>query len=157
MKISIRKGVSFGLTSSMITTLGLIIGLNAGTHLKGVVIAGILTIAIADAFSDALGIHISEESGRKKSSRLVWESTIATFFSKFFFALTFLVPVLLFELDTAIIVSIIWGLLLIGILSFYTARIQKTSATKAIFEHILITILVIILTNYVGNWISGLF
>jgi len=30
--------------------------------LKGVVIAGILTIAIVDAFSDGLGIHISEES-----------------------------------------------------------------------------------------------
>ena len=81
MKISIRKGVGFGLTSGIITTLGLIVGLNAGTHSKIVVIAGILTIAIADAFSDSMGIHISEESGHKnKSSKEIWESTISTFF-----------------------------------------------------------------------------
>jgi hypothetical protein len=62
MKIQVRKGVSFGLTSGVITTLGLIVGLHSGTHSKIAVISGILTIAIADAMSDALGMHISEES-----------------------------------------------------------------------------------------------
>lgn len=37
------------------------IGLMAGTHSKLAVLGGILTIAIADAMSDALGIHISQE------------------------------------------------------------------------------------------------
>ena len=32
---------------------------------KAVIISGVLVIAIADAFSDALGIHISEESENK--------------------------------------------------------------------------------------------
>ena len=54
--------MSFGLTSGIITTLGLIVGLHSGTHSKLAVIGGILTIAMADAFSDALGIHVSEES-----------------------------------------------------------------------------------------------
>jgi len=62
MKDSLRTGVSFGLTSAVITTLGLMVGLQSGTHSKIVVLAGILTIAIADAFSDALGIHVSEEA-----------------------------------------------------------------------------------------------
>ena len=61
-KHSLRIGFSFGLTSGIITTLGLMVGLHAGTHSRLAVIGGILTIAIADAFSDALGIHISEES-----------------------------------------------------------------------------------------------
>jgi acid phosphatase family membrane protein YuiD len=60
MKDSLRTGISFGLTSAVITTLGLMVGLHSGTHSKIVVLAGILTIAIADAFSDALGIHVSE-------------------------------------------------------------------------------------------------
>ena len=38
------------------------IGLYSGTNPRGVVIGGILTIAIADSLSDALGIHISEEA-----------------------------------------------------------------------------------------------
>ncbi|PIU42967.1 MAG: hypothetical protein COS98_00120, partial [Parcubacteria group bacterium CG07_land_8_20_14_0_80_35_11] len=78
MKHSLRVGFSFGLTSGIITTLGLMVGLHSGTHSKIAVIGGILTIAIADAFSDALGIHISEESEEKHTEKEIWESTIST-------------------------------------------------------------------------------
>ena len=98
LKHSITVGFSFGLTSGIITTLGLMVGLNAGTHSKLAVIGGILTIAIADAFSDALGIHVSEESEDRHTNKQIWAATLATFFSKFFFALTFIIPVLLIEL-----------------------------------------------------------
>ncbi len=81
MKISIRKGFSFGLTSGIITTLGLIVGLHSSTHSAAVVISGILIIAIVDALSDAIGIHISEESEIKHSTKEIWESTITTFSS----------------------------------------------------------------------------
>jgi len=67
----LKVGFSFGLTSGIITTLGLMVGLNAGTHSKLVVIGGILTIAIADAFSDALAIHISEESENRHTAKQV--------------------------------------------------------------------------------------
>ena len=85
------------------------VGLNAGTHSKLVVLGGILTIAVADAFSDALGIHMSEESDKNTTHKQVWESTFAAFFAKFIIALTFVVPVLLFELLTAVIVAVVWG------------------------------------------------
>lgn len=65
MKASWMTGLSFGLTSGVITTLGLIVGLHAGTHSRMVVIGGILTVAISDAMSDALGIHISEEARKR--------------------------------------------------------------------------------------------
>jgi len=58
MKESLRTGISFGLTSVTITTLGLMIGLYSGTNSRGIVIGGILTIAIAHPLSDALGIHV---------------------------------------------------------------------------------------------------
>lgn len=72
LRKSMRTGASFGLTSGVITTLGLMIGLNAGTHSVPVVVGGILTIAIADALSDALGIHIAEESKNSHSAREIW-------------------------------------------------------------------------------------
>ena len=59
MEHSLKVGFSFGITSGIITTLGLMVGLNSSTNSKVAVIGGILIIAIADAFSDALGIHIS--------------------------------------------------------------------------------------------------
>ncbi|MCW4031892.1 MAG: hypothetical protein NWF08_00675 [Candidatus Bathyarchaeota archaeon] len=145
------------MTSGIITTLGLIVGLHSGTHSKLVIIGGILIIAIADAFSDALGIHISEESENKHSSKEIWESTISTFISKFVFASTFLVPILLLELSTAIIFSVIWGLLVLAILSFNIAREQQKKPLKIILEHIIIALLVIITTHYIGDWISTTF
>lgn len=72
-------GLSFGVTSGVITTLGLMVGLLAGTHLKLAVIGGILTIAVADALSDVLGIHISEEAEGVHSAREVWTSTVHFF------------------------------------------------------------------------------
>ena len=110
-KGSLKTGVSFGLTSGIITTLGLMVGLHSGTQSKAVVLGGILTIAIADALSDALGIHISEEAENTHTHTEIWIATAATFLSKFIFALTFLIPVIILPLTTAIIVSIIWGIL----------------------------------------------
>jgi len=154
MKQSIKKGFSFGLTSGIITTLGLIVGLNSSTHSKLIIIGAILIIAIADALSDSLGIHISEESENHHSTKEIWESTFSTFFSKFIFALTFIIPILLFQLSTAIIVSIIWGLSLIAIFSYYISRKGKIPTYKVILEHLIIAILVIIVTYYVGEWIA---
>lgn len=85
----------------------------------------IIVIAIADAFSDALGIHISKESEGIHTTREVWESTISTFLFKFVFALTSIPPILLFYLSTAIKVSILWGLFLLGVLSYSIAKNQK--------------------------------
>jgi vacuolar iron transporter family protein len=158
MKLAIKRGISFGLTSGIITTLGLIIGLSSTTNSKIVIIGGILTIAIADAFSDALGNHMSEEAGKKNvTKKEIWSATISTFVAKFIFAMTFLVPVIIFDLNTAVIISIIWGLTLIAIFSYYVAKSHNQSPSKAILEHLSIAVVVIILTHFVGNIIGSIF
>ena len=154
MRESIKTGFSFGLTSGTITTLGLMVGLHSGTHSKMVVIGGILTIAIADAFSDALGIHISEEAQNTNTSRHIWESTIATFVSKFVFTLTFVVPILLFELSTAILIGLCWGLSLLSLFSYHIARSQNQKPWRVIMEHLVIAIVVIVTTHFIGDWIG---
>ena len=154
---ALTVGFSFGLTSGIITTLGLMVGLQAGTNSKLAVIGGILTIAIADAFSDALGIHVSEESENKHTSFEIWVATLATFISKFLIALTFAVPVLLFELGTAVIVSIIWGLTMLSIFSYKMAKDQGKKTFKVVTEHFAIVVIVILITHYVGHLISILF
>jgi len=154
MKHTLKTGISFGMTSGIITTLGLMVGLHSGTHSKLVVIGGVLTIAIADAFSDALGIHVSEESENKHTHREIWETTVFTFLSKLIFALTFLVPILLFSLPTAIIVSLVWGLLLLSVFSFYLAAEQKIAPWAIITEHLGIALVVIYSTHFIGRWLA---
>tara|TARA_Y100000034_G_scaffold82785_1_gene99161 strand:+ start:670 stop:1146 length:477 start_codon:yes stop_codon:yes gene_type:complete len=157
MNGSMRLGFSFGLASGTITTLGILVGLYYSTGSKLAVIAGILTIAVADAFSDAFGIHVSQESKKRYKDEKIWESTFSTLFSKFFFALTFLVPVLLFELKTAVFVGIAWGLVLVTFVSLWIANIHKISKWKTLVKHLGLAILVIIITNLAGKWIASTF
>ena len=154
MKDLLRTGISFGLTSAVITTLGLMVGLHSGTHSKIVVLGGIITIAIADAFSDALGIHISKEAENTHNTKQIWCVTITTFLTKFLITMTFVVPLFLLSLSNAIVVSLIWGLSILTILSYIIARRQGEPPWKVIGEHLLIAILVITITHWVGDWIG---
>ena len=156
MKDSLRTGITFGLTSAVITTLGLMVGLHSGTHSKVVVLGGILTIAIADAFSDALGIHVSEEAENVHTAKQIWTATGATFLAKFLFAITFAVPVLILPLSTAILVSLIWGMSILAVLSYIMAKAQGEAPWKIVGEHILIALIVIGVTHLVGDWVSTL-
>lgn len=156
MRSSLRTGLSFGLTSGVITTLGLMVGLHAGTHSRAVVVGGIFTIAIADAMSDALGIHISEESKNSGPTMQVWEATLATFLAKFVIAMTFVVPVVVRPLDQAIVFSVIWGLLLLAVLSYFVARAQAIAPWKVIGEHLLIACSVVAMTHAVGDWVQSM-
>lgn len=153
MKHTVRTGLSFGLTSGVITTLGLLVGLSSGTNSKIAVMGGILAIAIADAFSDSLGIHITEEAKDTHTFKEVWESTIATFLFKFITAITFIVPVLLLELSIAVIASIIWGMFLLALFSFYIAKDREISSWKVVGEHVTIGLIVVLISHYVGEWV----
>ena len=154
IKDSLRTGVSFGLTSAVITTLGLMVGLHSGTHSKMIVLSGIFTIAIADAFSDALGIHISKEFENAHTVKQIWGATIATFMAKFLFAMTFVVPVFFLSLSLAIIVSVAWGFLILTCLSYFMARAKAEPAWRIIGEHVLIAGVVVVITHWVGDWIG---
>jgi VIT1/CCC1 family predicted Fe2+/Mn2+ transporter len=152
-----RTGLFFGATSGVITTIGLIVGLNSGTSSITAVLGGILVIAVADAMSDALGIHLAEEADPNTDHAHVWAATIMTFVTKFVFSISFAVPLLLLPLTTAVVVSVVWGLLVIVILSYFLARSQKESPLYIIAEHLGIAILVIVFSHYIGVWVAATF
>lgn len=144
-------GLAFGLTSGIITTLGLIVGIDNATNSKLAVIAAILTVAVADSLSDALGIHLSEESRKDETNKPIWTISIFTFIGKLVFSLIFLAPILLLDLRTAIRTSIILGLALIALLAFYVAKRKKESILKQTFEHVSLAVLVIAISYYLGS------
>lgn len=151
MKMSMRKGFSFGLTSGIITTLGLVVGLYSNTGSKTVILSGILVIALADAMSDSLGMHISQEVEKSNSHKEIWESTIATFLAKFLIVLTFAIPLLLLRLPLAILVCLVWGISLLIIFNYFLAKQRKIKPYKVILEHLGIAFFVILVTYFVGN------
>ena len=157
MRHSLEVGASFGLTSGVITTLGLIVGLYAGTQSKLAVVGGVVTIAIADALSDALGIHISEESENKHTPKEIWVATLATFVTKFFISSTFLAPILLMELQSAVIFSVIWGIATLTALSYWLAVMQRVNPWMVIGEHLAVAAAVVIVAHYLGVFVARTF
>ncbi|MBU5575069.1 MAG: VIT1/CCC1 transporter family protein, partial [Candidatus Aenigmarchaeota archaeon] len=109
------------------------------------------------AFSDALAVHISQESENQHTTKEIWESTLFTFLFKFIFASIFIVPIILFELSLAVIISIILGLSLICIFSLNIAKQQNKNYLKVVIEHLTIAVIVIIATYYIGYYIKNIF
>ena len=152
-----RTGLFFGATSGVITTIGLIAGLNAGTRSLTAVLGGIFVIAIADAMSDALGIHLAEEADPNATTQHIWSATISTFFTKFIFSISFAVPLLYLPLGQAVVASVLWGIVVIVVLSYFLARAQGSSPWAIIAEHVGIAVLVVVLSHLIGGWVSRTF
>jgi VIT1/CCC1 family predicted Fe2+/Mn2+ transporter len=153
----LQTGLTFGLTSGVITTLGLMVGLHSGTHSRLAVIGGIVTIAVADALSDALGVHVSKEAENRFRPAQLWVATFATFAAKLATASTFILPVVILDLETAIRVSVAWGLVVLGGLSYVTARVQGSRPLAVVAEHLAIALAVVLITHALGDWIAATF
>lgn len=152
-----RTGVFFGATSGVITTIGLIAGLSAGTNSMVAVLGGILVVAVADAMSDAMGIHLAQESDPDSTHEHIWAATLWTFITKLVVASSFALPVIWFTLPVAVAVSVGWGLFVITVLSAYLARVQRTPVLHVVTEHLLIAIMVVAVSHFIGVWVNATF
>lgn len=157
MKKGVVRGLFFGTASGVITTLGLIVGLWAGTASLVAVLGGILIIAVSDSMSDAFGIHLAEESQVGASNLGVWLATLTTLATKFLVALSFVVPLLFLSLDTAVMMAMVWGVIILTGLSIYIARMRSIPAFPVVAEHLAIALLVMVLSWVVGTGVRYAF
>ena len=147
---------SFGSTSAIITNLALMAGLHSEPNAKISIIGGILVIALADNVSDSFGIHIYQES-ENIEPREVWISTISNFISRILVSMSFVALILILPFNTAIISSIIWGLLLLAVVSYMIAKNEAGNPYLSILTHVLIAVVVISLSNLVGDLLISRF
>lgn len=154
---SIKAGAFFGMTSAVITTLGLLVGLAASTDSKFVVMGGLITIAVCDALADALGMHLAQESDANKTAKEIWGATISTFLTKFLFATSFVVPVYFLDLSVAMMIDIVWGMLVLFEGSYLLAKSRNKNPTYIILEHFALTAAVIIIAYQIGLLVKANF
>ena len=155
----IISSVSFGVTSGVITALGMIVGMNEATSSRLAVFSGIVIMAIADGLADASGFHMVEEAELENgiprhNQKEIWMTTFFTFLAVSGFILTFAVPVLIFELNNAIFVDIAWGLFLLLILNYFIARFKKEDPVRLILGHISLAAFVVVVSYLAGNLIA---
>ena len=148
-----RTGIFFGATSGVITTIGLMVGLQAGTQSMVAVFGGVVVIAVSDSMSDALGIHLAQEADPESTRAHIWAATLWAFVSKFVVAISFALPLLLLPLGQAVLVGVVWGLTIVTLMSYFLARMQQTSAWRVVGEHVSIALVVVALSHYVGVWV----
>ena len=147
---------SFGVTSAIVTSLAFIVGLSESVNSRFAIIISLLVFAVADNISDSLGLHIFQESDLKKS-KAVNVSTFSNFFARFLAVVVFVLLVAFLPIDYAVIFSIVFGISLLAVLSYFIAKEQKSNPYKSILEHLAIAILVIVASYFLREWTMNFF
>jgi len=137
------KYFSFGATSAVITGLAVIIGLSRTANPVIGITTALAVIAIADNISDSFGIHIHQES-QKESVTEVRKTTFTNFVTRVAVVSVFVLLVILLPVKAAVVLSIFFGMAVISIISYFIAKEQKAKPHRIVFQHLLITVLVMI-------------
>ena len=116
------------------------VGLYAGTESMVAVVGGVMVIAVADAMSDALGIHVAQEADPSSTTTHVWAATFATLITKFLVASSFILPLLWLPLRAGVLVALLWGLVVMTFLSILLARSRGVRAFPIVAERTIRTL-----------------
>jgi predicted adenylyl cyclase CyaB len=101
----------FGLTSGVLTTIGVLVGVNAATASRISVISAIAAIGVADSYSDAYSMLLSKKSERGMSSKKALRHALWTFLGKFTLPTLLLIPIVLIDsLSAGVVVSVLLGI-----------------------------------------------
>lgn len=149
---SLKNKFFLGGTSAIITNLALLVGLINSVNAELNIVASILIIAVADNISDTLGIHIYQEAGELTGKDL-WLTSLTNFATRFFVSAVFILFVILLPLKVAAVCSLIFGLSLIAVISYKVAKHKKTNPLRAVLSHIIIALLVLLASNFLGGLI----
>jgi vacuolar iron transporter family protein len=144
-------GISFGATSAVITTLGIIIGLGTAVDSRLAMATSVVVLAFCDSLADALGMQLSEQSRQDEKGKPIILESIFTFIGRFLFSLIFLIPIALLNLKWAEIVSVIIGVFVITVFSVIIAKRKKISVLKEVIENVALTIIVVIVSYFLGH------
>jgi len=137
------KYFSFGATSAVITGLAVVVGLSRTANPVIGITTALMVIAIADNISDSFGIHVHQEA-QKESVKEVRKTTLTNFGTRIAVVSVFILLVILLPMKAAVPFSIFFGMAVISTISYFIAKEQKAKPYRVVFQHLLITVLVII-------------
>ncbi|MBI5152877.1 MAG: VIT1/CCC1 transporter family protein [Parcubacteria group bacterium] len=126
------RNLIFGVEDGLVSTVGLLSGIAvAGVSQSGILLTGTILIFV-EAFSMAVGSFLSERSseeytiGNNVSSRYAFTDGVIMFFSYFISGLIPLIPYVVFDARSALLVSVILSLIALFILGIVSAKIFRT-------------------------------
>ena len=147
--------ISFGVTAAVVTSMALISGLSAADATKTIIVSALLIAAFADNLTDALSIHIFQES-EQIDQKNAFNGTITNFVTRLLLSISFVLLVGLFPLEYVAKGAIVWGMLLLVILTYLVARERKVKPMLEVVKYLLVASAVIIVSTLIPNWIGAL-
>ena len=148
--------ISYGGTAAIVTSTALISGLSAANATKPVIVSALLIAALADNLTDALSIHIFQES-EQLDQKEAFTGTITNFLARLLLCISFVVLVGFFPLAHAGKVAIAWGMLLLAALTYLVARERKVNPPLEIVKHVVVASAVILASIAIGHWVNTVF
>ena len=139
-------GNIFGMISGVITSLGLIYGLYGANISKKPIIIGLLSIAISDSISDALGIYYGTNENKNEA--------FLALFSKFIIPVIMAINFYLFnKKKNAIIINTLFSFI---ILTYVNFKMENNTFNIEILHNLILTTIIIFIVYYAGIYINKL-
>jgi VIT1/CCC1 family predicted Fe2+/Mn2+ transporter len=148
--------ISFGGTAAIVTSMGLIFGLEAAASSRQTIVGALLIVAIADNLTDSLSVHIYQEAERLQGREALL-STLANFATRLVVALSFVGLAALLPRSLLLMVVPVWGFALLAWLTYLIARARGASVGIEMVKHFVVALLVLGVSRWLGTWISGAF
>jgi hypothetical protein len=142
---------SFGCTSAIVTSMGVIIGLGAATARTATIVSSLLIFAVPDNISDSPSIHM-HQAAERLDERSASRATLTNFVARLLIALSFVMIVMLLAYPYAGIVGLVWGFLLLTGVSYTLALARGVSTMPEIGKHLGVAVLVIAASRAIGSW-----
>ena len=149
------RRVSFGAPAAIVTSMALIVGLDAATVNKATVVGSLLIAGLADNLTDLLSIHIYQES-EKLAERQAFRTTVANFIARLAVSLSFILLFLVLPTSIAIFTCVIWGFFLLSGLSDILAKGRHVSGLSEISKHVGVAMVIIVISEAIGLGIESI-
>ena len=144
------RRVSFGSTSAVVTSIGLVVGFATTGTSRATLVASLLIVGIADNLSDSLSIHLYQESeGLEPHEAFV--STVTNFLTRLTITATFVALAVTLKDWALIICATAWGLVVLGMLTVSLAHERNAPVGRELIRHFAIAAVVIALSRAIGT------
>jgi len=148
------RRVSFGSTSAVITSIGLVVGFASADTSRATLVGGLLIVGIADNLTDSLSVHLYQESEGLESGE-AFVSTVTNFCARLLVTATFVTLVVVLPRAWLIPAAIVWGLTVLGTLTVLLARERGAPVGRELLRHFAIAVLVIGISRAIGVFVSA--
>lgn len=152
--LSRLRRVSFGAPAAIVTSIGLIVGLNAATTSRVAIASSLLILALGDNLTDALSVHIYQEA-EQLPARDAFQTTVSNFLARLLVSLSFVALVSTTTPLWMSSLSILWGFILLSALTYRLAKVRGARPAAEIAKHCVVAIIVVLLSVAVGTWVPA--